>query len=228
MRLVFNTHIKYLFNYLKNNNITYDIYFYTNNYNTARINLNNNFVWKYNLLDIDIINDIINKIKSQDPNAHINIVNDIDSIKSEDYVYNLTSQLTKFKSVLEMIDNNKDYQYIIRLRPDIYFTSNIILPDINTIYQNLESSGYEGDSIQIFNYIHIKNILNQIKNIKIDNDSIYEYILCDIFKKSNLNIIWIKNFASRWYSNHSIINEDIDINYINDWKNLEYKYPFTI
>jgi hypothetical protein len=69
--------------------------------------------------------------------------------------------------------------------------------------------------------------LNQIKNIRIDNDSIYEYILNEIFSKSNLNIIWIKNFASRWYGNHCIINEDIDINYINDWKNLEYKYSFT-
>jgi hypothetical protein len=38
------------------------IYIYINNYNTTKINLNNNFIWKYTLLDNDIINDIINKI----------------------------------------------------------------------------------------------------------------------------------------------------------------------
>lgn len=230
-RVVLMTHINNIFKkiYIPENIV--DVYFYTNSYNSSKYLKKNHGIcnfydrgWTIDNLGIDIIDDIINIIKKYSNNVKTFIDTTIDNCKIDDYAYNLQCQLDKFLSVLKMVDG--DYDYVIRIRPDVLILDDILkyIPKDNTIIQTIEENddNYKGDSIQIFKYEYLKNIISQIEkykvtNIKYLNKSRYEYVINDIFAASGLKLSWMKPLSARWFNNYTIYIDGVRPQYFNDW-----------
>jgi choline kinase len=241
-RMMIQNHINNLYIPLFNNNHKLDFFLYTDNINTSRNIIKNkdwhidgNIYWQQNNCNVEIFNYFTEKIKLYADYFNFVRCDDNVSYQKNEYQSNLQSQLSKFIKVLEMVNNTtKTYDMIIRLRPDVFWFDKIDLSlfnDKNTIYQNLEMfNNYQGDTLQIFNSHYLNMIILNCK-YKINNISrneIYEQILNNIFQQSGLNLKWIPNTTSRWYSNHTILFPHIDLEYFNDWTSIEYKYPFNI
>ena len=273
-RMMLDNHVKYLLQPLIQDTHHIDIFLYTDNFNTARYKSGTgfNFTWQQTPLNPDILADFIRKLSpySGKPikqvinpisNQVINQVsNPISKYKQSHYLDNIIAQMEKFKNVLELVypdnmvklesyDDSElflQYDWIIRLRPDVYFISSIIsqitFHDINQdqLYQNRECvHNYNGDSIQIFHYSKLSgiikklssqiNLLYDINKIQHDDSKyIYESMIIDIFKQNKLQLIWIDNLVCRWIDKCTIYFPLINIEYIKDWTSLEYKYTFTM
>lgn len=234
MRMMLNTHIEYLLVPLIENKYIIDIYLLSDYNNTTRLRQNNKIIWKVNQINQDLFDYFNNSLKYYSNNINIKIIEKNEcGYDGNNYNENLYSQLYKFYSVLKMIDG--EYNYIIRLRPDIYFNKHINIDLINNehniLYQNQEDKNYTGDAIQIFHFKYLNDILQNtnkklswIKNTK--NIPSYEYILNDIFTDSKLSLIWIENFVYRWYGQNAKYFDLIKLNYFEDWINIEYNFNF--
>lgn len=237
VRMMLNNHINKLFIPLLNKDNIIDVYLYTDRYNTSRTNNNNNINWKITNINLEIVDYFKSRLKNYCNNITINI---IDNCEYDGNIYNqnMIGQLVKFYNVLKMITNK--YDIIIRLRPDIYFESQIdiklnlnIIKSENIIYQNSENN-YNGDSMQIFSYDYLNNILDnsiyKISELKNNYNNInnYEDIINQIFIKSGLKLIWINNLAYRWYGIFAVYFEEIKLKYLEDWINIEYKFNFSL
>jgi hypothetical protein len=239
MRMMLDNHINNLFIPLIIDDIVIDTYIYSDIYNTSRTA---SFVeherrWLVSNINTELFDYFRDKLKLYSNNIKLNII-PICDYKENVYNQNMLGQLSKFYNVLKMVmDSCNTYDIIIRLRPDIYFVSNIDLHilDENKLYQNYETlnSRYNGDSIQIFYYKHLPIIIynteKEIDKLKeSENSEPYECILKDIFYNSGLTLEWIDNLVYRWYRDMSIYFKDIQLKYFRDWLNIEYKYPFEI
>ena len=234
MRMMIDSHINCLYIPLIENNIIIDVYMFSDNNNTTRKNIDG-IKWTVSDIDKNLFKYFANKIINYANNIKIR-VDDSYKYDGNNYNSNILSQLNKFYNVLKMIES-KDYDYVIRLRPDIYFDSKLDLNklDKNTIYQNRENlhNNYEGDSIQIFRMEYLNKILDNTYNTINELNTkkyvgVYEYILNKIFTDSGLKLEWIDNFGYRWYDNYAKYFENINLNYFEDWINAEYKFNFSI
>lgn len=241
-RMMVNNHINLLFQPLLNSGYKIDIYIYTDNINTARIPISQDtFEWRKTDLDVKIINNWVDKLQNYCNNIEYEINSDI-GYKQNNYLENLCSQMGKFKNVLEIVNNkNKLYDWIIRLRPDVYFSFPIDIKNFtkNNLYQNRECKhNYNGDSIQIFHFDNLNNIIMNIDNTIIDlqnqilnnecNKMYYEDLINICFTNAGLNLIWIDDLTNRWILMSSNYFPYINLKYLNDWTSLEYKYNFDI
>lgn len=236
-RMLINTHIKNIFIPLIENEYEIDVYLYSDYFNTTRNRFNNENRYKWDISNInkEQFDYLQNKLSSYSKKITFQINNNR-NYETYDYNQNIISQLEKFLNVLQMV-NKDNYNFVIRLRPDIAIISKLDINLIvnknnnNILYQNKELE-YDGDIIQIFQYDYLEKIINNTKNkityLKDNKISmpIYEFTLNDIFRSSSLNLIWIPNFAVRWYGNYAKYIEGIEMKYFEDWKNIEYGYNF--
>jgi hypothetical protein len=235
MRMMLNTHIEYLLIPLIENKYIIDIYLVSDYNNTTRLRHNNDIIWKINEIKQELFNYFNNSLKHYSNNINIKILTNNECVyDGNNYNENIYSQLYKFYNVLKIIDG--EYNYIIRLRPDIYFNKpiniDLINKEHNILYQNREHEHYAGDAIQIFHFKYLNEILqNTYKTLKLikntENKYIYESILNNIFTDSKLSLIWIENFVFRWYAQNAIYFKFINIKYFEDWINIEYNFNFN-
>jgi len=124
--------IKTLNNKLNNKEIQYDIYVYTeiNEIDTSYLHK------KFNINDLYLLDNV--KSILVDKSASVNLQPDPTIYKSEKEI-NAYYQWYKINRVYSIIDKNIDYDYIIRIRSDLFILENLdtILLDINNIANNI-------------------------------------------------------------------------------------------
>jgi hypothetical protein len=229
IRMFLDSHINNLFIPLIDNKYTIDVYMYTDNYNSAR-NYKDFWYWEKTPINQESFTYFKNRIKNYVNNINIVVDNDF-KYERNDHNLNLLSQFNKFYNVLKMV--NDDYDFIIRLRPDINFESKINLNELkdDTVYQNREILNfYNGDSIQIFRGIYLSAIIENTY-IFFNNKRLldtYENTLNNIFSNSGLKIEYISDFVSRWYNRYAIYYPYLKLQYFDDWVNIEYPFTFSI
>lgn len=242
-RLMINNHIKFLFiPLLRMHSI--DVFFYTDVYNTTRLPVmraeDKLLNWHITPCDAQIMTYLSTKIK---PYCSVFAVHVAPSCayQSTNYTSNIVAQLIKFQHVLTMaLETKNSYDWIIRLRPDVYFESAIELDRLrmDTVYQNYEGA-YSGDAIQIFAGTYLQRIVKNCEDevLTLTRDAVlnlagqthvYEHVLNNILQNAGLTLNWLPMFASRWYGEKAVAFPGIQWRFVSDWKNMEYPIPFDI
>lgn len=253
-RFLHKLHINHLFRKLSGDDHELHLFFYTDNINTSRCRENGNINWKINK-DENITNKIhqlfnyyskfcktsrleITESQVTDPTQ-----NKESSSKLNLYYQNLNSQLNKFINVLNLaqnaiIETSSQYDIVIRLRPDIFFTSDVSTEFLNTIkntskfVQNMEvANRYKGDVIQIFDGKYLQKIIEisrQYLNYEKGGIRIYEDCINRIAIESGLNLEYIGNMCGRWYDCYATYYPGLCWIYFKDWENIEYKNHFNM
>lgn len=212
-----------LLDILIKNKYEVDIYMHTWDSNITNDIIDNNDEFYKNNDICDIINKIKNEItikkilieSQKTVKLDNNVTNYITRIiknktihlnNNKDYVFDLTNKLYfqyygQYKS-LQMIDNIDNYDYIIKTRPDVYYTEtfdikllnhNIVFPNShrgnNTSINNIFYFGKREFMIKILNYFKtindiesLKNILNKYHSTDINFNCVFKYFIIDHLK----------------------------------------------
>jgi hypothetical protein len=215
-KLVYKSHINYLFNELNKNKIEYDIFMHT-----WKTECNENIIWE-NKIDIPInyeeyklLNPDFYKIENQD--EFIQTLNFNNYFNEELYkiyggdtehewrpqlILNHLCALESQKRVYNMVRNNSgtDYDFIIFIRPDVEI--------LNTFDINWLNSDFD---ITIPNYDHHEGFNDRFAIIPFNNSSNYAERINEIieFRKNNGRIVsekYVKFIINKYYPKINFIN----------------------
>ena len=217
-KFTYNSHIKYLFDILKNNNIDYDIFMHT-----WKTNNDENIIWEnpcnvkvdyeeYKLLNpafykIDVQDDFLQTInfnnyfneelyKKYGDNINYEwipqlILNHLCSLESQKRVYNM---------VLDNSNSINNYDFIIFIRPDVELFTDF---DINWL-----NSSYD---ITLLNYDHYEGLNDRFAIIPFNKSSKYAERINEIieFRKNNGRIVsekYVKFIVNKYYNNVNFVD----------------------
>jgi hypothetical protein len=211
---VYQSHYKYLFNILNINKINYNIFMHT-------WKTDHNTIWEKKCdipIDYDeykLLNPNYYKIDNQDD--FFNSLNFSEYFNQELFnkyggdtphewrpglIKNHLCALESQKRVTEMVINNdKKYDYVIYIRPDV-----ILQNDFNTSWLNIEAN-----SISIPNDEHHEGLNDRFAIVPYNNCTYYGKRIDEIieFRKHNGRIVsekYVKFIINKYYNNINFIN----------------------
>ena len=184
LRFTYDSINKNVFQVLKDNNISYEVYLHTYDLKVLNNNRSREFNCELDLEEYKLLNPNKYVVTSQDK---FDKNFDYESIKKYgDYwrdkfgsATNLIRQLNSLKEVFELIKNKKNYDSYIFIRPDLKILTEI---NINDIIESKKKDVILTSSYDKFNGLNDKVAIGSYRSAEIFAnrlDYIYEYMKCN-------------------------------------------------
>lgn len=215
-KVVYNSHVKYLFNVLKDQNIDYDVFMHTwKTKNDENIIWENNSNIKVDYEEYKLLNPTFYKIDIQDEflqtikfenyfNEELYNTYGGDNINYEwrpQLIKNHLCALESQKRVYNMvIEKSNKYDFIIFIRPDVELFNNFNIKWFNLSYD-----------ITILNYEHYEGYNDRFAIIPFNKAAKYAERIEEIieFRKTNGRIVsekYVKFIIDKYYNNVNFVD----------------------
>lgn len=151
---------------------------------------------------------------------------------------NLWAQFQKLASVWSAAAaTGHTYDYVLRLRPDVFFDTDLQWPQPHEILSNYESVySYAGDSVHIFSGTHLASVVRWCQAVRPEHFPaqhgqatrfpLYEDLFPTLARELNLSLRFVPELGCRWYGKNCRWFEGLDWKGWADWNAREYEYPF--
>jgi len=161
-------------------------------------------------------------------------------VDSSSYRDNLYAQFEKLHNVWARVQaTGVNYDYVVRLRPDVFFDVDLQLPQEGELLSNLESAyDYKGDSIQVFRGDRLADVVRWCAGVRPEDFPLfagdvtrfpcYEELFHHLCRDLGLTPRFVPDMGCRWYGLNCRWFEGLEWRYFSDWLAVEYECPFSL
>lgn len=153
---------------------------------------------------------------------------------------NLFAQFVKLRDVWNQVAaTGVKYDYVVRLRPDVFFDTDLQLPEPGEVLSNLESAyNYKGDSTHVFRGDRLDDVVRWCADVRPEHfpvvhgdpvrflayEDLFLHLCCDL----GLTMRFVPDMGCRWYGLNCRWFEGLEWRYFSDWLSVEYDFPFSL